>query len=162
MGNIQLTKTSLRSDGICGTVYKRGPSDTLSIDKDAYTPIVHEYLRSINVFKHYDREQPLEPIDIALYTDYRHIYKRQRILQFMWPQCVGIPMLYFDLERGGMDVFSGQCPLVGYDRLPFHSGSTDTVMWAGGFRCIDPMSMTCSNNSARRIPMVGCLLCLDG
>ena len=82
--------------------YHRGPPNTIAIDGTIYKPIIDEYLRSINIFVKYDKDRVLDPIETK-YNEYRHIYKRERHLQFIWPQCVGIPMLYFDLNTHHID-----------------------------------------------------------
>lgn len=39
-----------------------------------------------------------EPHAIERQTDYHHILLRQRVLQYVWPQCIGLPVMYFDLK----------------------------------------------------------------
>lgn len=78
----------------------RGPDAAIAIDIDLYRPIVNQYLQYIDILMKYDKKRTLHPIE-EQYNHYCHIYKRERILQFLWPQCVGIPLLHFDLDAHG-------------------------------------------------------------
>jgi hypothetical protein len=78
---------------------ERGPESTIPLNATLYKPIVDEYLQHINISHDHYREDR-EKSNIGEYICmYRHIYKRDRILQFIWPRCVGIPMLHFDLNK---------------------------------------------------------------
>ena len=100
MGNLQDKQSESerrRYVAVGDQSYHRGLHHAIAMDGTIYKPIIDKYLNSINIFETYDRSRVLTPLS-ATYNKYRHIYKRERILQFIWPQCVGIPMLYFDLD----------------------------------------------------------------
>jgi hypothetical protein len=66
-----------------------------SVNQDVYNDIVNEYLTSIGIFSSaYD---PPNTIDIR-FAKPRYIDKRVCALRFLWPHCIGIPMLFFDLD----------------------------------------------------------------
>ena len=100
MGNLQYKQSESerrRYVAVGDQSYHRGPHHAIAMDGTVYKPIINEYLHSIHIFETYDRYRVLTPLPY-MYNEYRHIYKREHILQFIWPQCVGIPMLYFDLD----------------------------------------------------------------
>ena len=72
-------------------------STNIGIDTDVYEDAVNQYLTSIGILSAYNPNQPFRPINHT-YSTYRHVYKRERVMQFLWPQCIGIPMLSFDLD----------------------------------------------------------------
>ena len=67
------------------------------LDQTAYEEVVNQYLTSIGILSVYDPDRTLNTIKHT-FTESRHMYTRQCVLRFLWPQCLGVPMIAIDLD----------------------------------------------------------------
>ena len=83
---------------------QRGADTHGVLDQATYQPILKTYLESLHIL---NTESATEEIDFSC-RNYKEILFRQRVLQYVWPQCVGIPMLSFQISSDyGVDWWIG-------------------------------------------------------
>ena len=83
---------------------QRGADTHGVLDQATYQPILKTYLESLHIL---NTESATREIDFSC-RNYKEILFRQRVLQYVWPQCVGIPMLSFQISSDyGVDWWIG-------------------------------------------------------
>jgi hypothetical protein len=76
---------------------QRGPDSNKTLNKEEYLFLLKQYLRELGVW--YNMPIQIPPNVDRKCTNYKESLIRQRVLQFVWPQCIGVPMLTFHISE---------------------------------------------------------------